>query len=52
MWSDGFEAIHSILRFDCSSSNEGDIQRLKSISELLSPNSLLDDIDMYVLAEP
>ncbi len=52
MWSDGFEAIHSILRFDCSSSNEDDIQRLKSISELLSPNSLLDDIDMYVLAEP
>jgi pimeloyl-ACP methyl ester carboxylesterase len=52
MWSDGFEAIHSILRFDCSSSNEDDIQRLKSISEVLSPNSLLDDIDMYVLAEP
>lgn len=52
MWSDGFEAIHSILRFDCSSSNEDDIQRLKSISEILSPNSLLDKIDMYVLAEP
>ncbi|WP_198551138.1 MULTISPECIES: hypothetical protein [Pseudoalteromonas] len=52
MWSDGFEAIHSILRFDCSSSNEDNIQRLKSISELLSPNCILDDIDMYVLAEP
>ena len=52
MWSDGFEAIHSILRFDCSSSNEGDIQRLKSISQLLSPNSLLDDINMYVLSKP
>jgi pimeloyl-ACP methyl ester carboxylesterase len=52
MWCDGFEAIHSILRFDCSSSNEDDIQRLKSISEVLSPNSLLDNIDMYVLAEP
>ncbi|WP_289098389.1 hypothetical protein [uncultured Pseudoalteromonas sp.] len=52
MWSDGFEAIHSILRFDCNSSNEDEIQRLKSISVLLSPNSLLDDIDMYVLAEP
>lgn len=52
MWSDGFEAIHSTLRFDCSSSNENEIKRLKSISEVLSPNSLLDDIDMYVLAEP
>jgi stress-induced morphogen len=40
------------LRFDSSSLNEDDIQRLKSISELLSPNSLLDDIDMYVLSEP
>ncbi|GAD91216.1 hypothetical protein VHA01S_074_00070 [Vibrio halioticoli NBRC 102217] len=52
MWSDGFVAIHSILKYDCSSSNEDEIQRLKSISELLSPSSLLDDIDMYVLAKP
>lgn len=52
MWSDGFEAINLILRFDSNSLNEDDIQRLKSISELLSPNSLLDDIDMYVLSEP
>tara|TARA_R110001583_G_scaffold61445_3_gene181547 strand:+ start:3392 stop:7150 length:3759 start_codon:yes stop_codon:yes gene_type:complete len=51
MWNDGFSAIHSILRFDCKTSDEGEIERLKSIAEQLSPKSLVDKINMYVLAD-
>ena len=51
MWSDGYEAIHSILRFDCKGSDKKEIQRLNSITEKLSPKSLMDDINMYVLAD-
>jgi hypothetical protein len=51
MWSEGFDAIHSILRFDCKGLNQDEIRRLTSISEKLSPKSLMDDIDMYVLAD-
>lgn len=51
MWNGGFSAIHDILRFDCKASNEGEIERLKSIANQLSPKSLIDDIHMYVLAD-
>jgi len=51
MWNDGFSAIHDILNWDCKTSDEAEIQRLKSIAEQLSPKSLLDDIHMYVLAD-
>jgi pimeloyl-ACP methyl ester carboxylesterase len=51
MWNGGFSAIHDILRFDCKVSDEGEIERLKSIADQLSPKSLIDDIHMYVLAD-
>jgi pimeloyl-ACP methyl ester carboxylesterase len=51
VWNDGFAAIHDILKWDCKSSDETEIMRLKSIAEQLSPKSLLDDIYMYVLAD-
>ncbi|QFI38802.1 hypothetical protein FR932_13545 [Moritella marina ATCC 15381] len=51
MWNDGFSAINSILRFDCKSSDENEIERLKSLAEQLSPKSIIDDIEMYVLAD-
>jgi len=52
MWNDGFSAIHSILKFDCkTTTDDGEIERLKSIAEQLSPKTLIDDIRMYVLAE-
>ncbi|WP_205387594.1 hypothetical protein [Vibrio campbellii] len=50
MWADGFSAIHDILKWDCKTSIETEIQRLQSIAKQLSPKSLLDDINMYVLA--
>lgn len=51
MWADGFSAIHDILKWDCKTSIETEIQRLQSIAKQLSPKSLLDDINMYVLAD-
>ena len=51
VWNDGFEAIHSILRFDCNGAEEDELTRLKSIAKQLSPKSLLDEIHMYVLAD-
>ncbi|WP_041411499.1 esterase/lipase family protein [Shewanella baltica] len=51
MWADGFSAIHEILKWDCKTSTETEIQRLQSIAKQLSPKSLLDDINMYVLAD-
>jgi len=51
MWVDGFSAIHDILKWDCKTSIETEIQRLQSIAKQLSPKSLLDDINMYVLAD-
>lgn len=51
MWADGFSAIHDILKWDCKTSTETEIQRLQSIANQLSPKSLLDDINMYVLAD-
>jgi hypothetical protein len=51
MWADGFSAIHDILKWDCKTSTEKEKQRLQSIANQLSPKSLLDDINMYVLAD-
>lgn len=51
MWADGFSAIHDILKWDCKTSTEKEKQRLQSIAKQLSPKSLLDDINMYVLAD-
>jgi hypothetical protein len=51
MWSDGFSEIHSILKFDCKASDIDEIERLQSIANKLSPKSLIDDINMYVLAD-
>ncbi len=51
MWADGFSALHDILKWDCKTSTETEIQRLRTIAKQLSPKSLLDDINMYVLAD-
>lgn len=49
MWSDGFSAIHDILKWDCKKTTE--TKRLVSIANQLSSKTLLDDINMYVLAD-
>lgn len=51
MWREGFTAIHSILRFDCKESSSDEVSRLNSIADKLSPKSLFDEVNMYVLAD-
>jgi pimeloyl-ACP methyl ester carboxylesterase len=50
-WNNGYSAIHSILKFDCKSQSESEIERLKAIAEILSPKSIEDKLYMYVLAD-